>query len=265
MDDEPYYDLLPQNENAMFRVVFDLFTPRPHFIILPKIGAIGNDFSSMTKEQTSSLIKAARSMLSSFNISKSTLSIHRGSWKSRDSNSFHAHICVDTEIYLQIFEQRQGTIPNWPSDEWVTNQWQSRLPQSYPENVRDYEHVRARFFWQDVRETERLIRFNDPGYMAEDIRVPDSLPRDVRLMCHTKHPKIAFLREIHDPDPITAPHDRDMFLTTVLMAMEEFANACGVTNLQASNSNKGCHLCLHLSSGTSKPLFLTLALKPVFY
>ena len=262
MDDEPYYDLLPQNENAMFRVVFDLFTPRPHFIILPKIGAIGNDFSSMTKKQTSSLIKAARSMLLSFNISESILSIHRGSWESRNSRGFHVHICVETEKYLEIFEQEKRNIPNWPSNWYVKEStWVvSTRPESYPENVRYYGVSSDRLFPEDANNTRRLIEYNSVAHIA-NIRVPNSLPRGVRLMCHPKHPKIGFFREIHDPDPITAPDDRDMFLTTVLMAMEKFANACGVTR----NRNEGCHLCLYLGPGTSKPLCLTLALKPVFY
>ena len=102
------YDLLP-DENEPFLVTFDLYTPRPHFIILPKEpkSIQPPDFSALNDKQIVSLINVAKSVLSRFNIPNATLSIHRGSWISKPKKktpSFLAHICVDTNV----FENFQG-------------------------------------------------------------------------------------------------------------------------------------------------------------
>ena len=72
------YDLLRGGNNT-FRVTFDWFTLRPHFIILPKNPKfiIRPDFSCLNDGQTYSLINAAQCVLSLFNIPNAILSIHR--------------------------------------------------------------------------------------------------------------------------------------------------------------------------------------------
>ena len=223
------YDLLPANENARFRVAFDFFTPRPHFIILPKIRGIPSDFSGLTSAQKSSLIKAAHSALRVVKIRKGILSIHRGQWKSTKTKIFHAHICVDTEEYLAVLrnEIRKGTIP--------ANDRLNSKP--YQKKVREYADDRADF-WKDVNATRKLTKSNNAEHV-ENIQAPSSLPVGVRLMCHPRKPLIGFFasrngRRIQD------------LLREVLEAMEQFAQTHGMTNQE-----DGCHLCLYLSPGTN--------------
>ena len=222
------YDLLPANENNTFRVAFDCFTPRPHFIILPKIGGIPSDFSGLTSAQKSSLIKAAHSALRVVKIRKGILSIHRGQWKSTKTEKFHAHICVDTEEYLKVLrnEIRKGTIPA-----------NGRLNSEYQKKVRKYADDRADF-WKDVNATRKLTKSNNAEHV-QNIQAPSSLPEGVRLMCHPRKPLIGFFARING-------RRIQGLLREVLEAMEEFAQTHGMTGQE-----DGCHLCLYLSQGTN--------------
>jgi hypothetical protein len=56
-------------KNNVFAVSFDFYTPRPHFMILPKnIESIDPEFSRMTNDQTRQLIEVGISALASFRI-----------------------------------------------------------------------------------------------------------------------------------------------------------------------------------------------------
>ena len=108
------YDLLPTGANETFRVTFDLCTPRPHFIILPKnrTAITSPDFRSLNDQQMRDLIKAARFVLSHFKIPSGILSIHEGKWST--TNDFHVHIHVNTERYLEILSNTlDKAIPGW--------------------------------------------------------------------------------------------------------------------------------------------------------
>jgi hypothetical protein len=100
------------NENDSFTVDFDFKTPRSHFIILPKIQAgAKHEFSMMTQRQTGKLLDAVQSMISRFSISSGILSNHRGSWFPKTKTiPFHAHIYINVELYLQIFEKEQNIL-----------------------------------------------------------------------------------------------------------------------------------------------------------
>ena len=206
-----FFDLLPANVNNTFRVDFDIYTPRPHFIILPKIRGIPSDFSALNDEQRSSLIRATHSVLNEFNICKGILSIHRGQWKSAVTRVFHAHICVDTEEYLSVFNnQTPAQLEGWQN------------PQAYQDGVLGYATSagRTRLFEEDVNEIGQLINFNNAQHM-ENIQVPSLLPEGVRLMCHPRKPLIGFFARIN------GRRIQDL-LRNVLEAMEEFAQTHGM-------------------------------------
>ena len=112
------YDLLPDdNRNDIFRVTFDLFTKRPHFMLLlqPGIEDLKPDHS-LTPLQKQQLIVTARGMLSG-KISCGTLSIHRGSWISKHSTEAHFHLCVDAKTYLKIFKAKETDYSSWFDDQ----------------------------------------------------------------------------------------------------------------------------------------------------
>ena len=113
----PSYNLLP-DKNGSFDVKFDTVTPRPHFIILPKNQAgIKPDFSKMTLDQRKKLMKAARSMMASFDIRIYWCSVHspRAVVVREPTKIFHAHFCVDVVPYLEVFKKEQHRIykKNW--------------------------------------------------------------------------------------------------------------------------------------------------------
>ena len=255
------FDLLQhRNKNNIFRVSFDFFTPRPQFVIIPKeIESINPEFSAITAEQTCVLIEAAKSVLSSFRIPSGVLSIHRGSWKSRPARSFHCHLCVNAERYLETFESQKKAIPNWPSVAYVTRQWcWNKDPHSYAQNVRGYPYKSR--FKEDVSAIVQLMQASsspeslgtNPTLDTACAQATDS-NRDSTpwtqaqlghclsgIVYHQSHPKIGFVGK----------KDATVYdLHEILRAIERFAEAHGLTNTETEDKDYGCHVCLYLGPG----------------
>lgn len=231
-------------KNNVFAVSFDFYTPRPHFMILPKnIESIDPEFSRMTNDETRQLIEVGISALANFRIRGGILSIHRGSWKDKKSrNKFLVHLCVDVGIYLEVFERRKKAIPNWPSVVYVTKQWKwNKDPRSYAQNVRGYPYTS--YFKEEVAAIIDLIQAksssDEPGKSAPQSALGGGI---TQIVYHARHPKIGFVGK--KTDSVVEE------LQKVLLAMEEFAREHGLTNLESNHESDGCHLCLHLGSGT---------------
>ena len=228
------YDLL---ENDSFYVNFDTPTPRPHFMVLPKTpNSIEHDFSLMTPKQTEELMRAVRSMMARFDIPSGTLSIHRGSWLSKKTKIFHAHICVDVDLYLQVFEQQESIIPYWPNRGlYVTNNWKVNedigIHSSYLENVRHYPY--GSYLKKEVAAIGKLLGVPSPILPEVDVE-------GISVILHPSHPKIGFVGK------------KTIRLEVVVWAIEKFAQKLGLT-ISKLNAKEcyydGCHVCLHLGSG----------------
>lgn len=263
------FNLLPYCEtNDIFRVSFDFYTPRPQFVIIPtEIESIDPEFCAMSAEQTCILIDAVRSVMSCFRIPEGILSIHRGSWKSRPAKSFHCHLCVHAERYLEIFERKKKAIPNWPSVAYVTRQWGwNKDPRSYAQNVRGYPYKSR--FKEDVSGVLELIkdssrreslgtRMPQDGAcsQATDSSHPSPIPSPhnpkpwpqallgnclTKVVYHPSHPKIGFVGK----------RNACVFeLHEMLWAMENFARAHGLTDTETDDKNYGCHVCLYFGPG----------------
>ena len=228
------YDLL---ENDSFYVNFDTPTPRPHFMVLPKTpNSIEHDFSLMTLKQTEELMKAVRSMMARFDIPSGTLSIHRGSWLSENTDVFHAHICVDVDLYLHVFDQQKSIIPYWPNKGlYVTNNWKANkdpIYSSYLQNVRAYPY--GSYLKKEVTAIEKLLGV--PSRILPEVNVPG-----ISVILHPSHPKIGFVGMKTIP------------LEDVVWAIEKFSQELGLTTRSKLNDKDcyydGCHVCLHLGSG----------------
>lgn len=238
------YDLLRDElTNATFAVAFDVYTPRPHFIILPKKDvSVDPEFSHVTNEQTQQLIETGKSALECFKIDRGVLSIHRGSWRTT-RDKFHVHICVDVDSYLRIYDSRKKIIPNWPSREYVTKQWRwAKDHRSYPENVRGYPY---RSYLDDEVASIRTIRKRPPSRKTDikDNPLDEEVPPEgciTKIVYHPSHPKIGFVS--------TKPESTQEF-QNVLSAMEKFAKEHDLTNIESREENHGCHICLYLGSG----------------
>ena len=221
------YDLLPvKRENDMFRVTFDMFTPRPHFILLPKLGVQGmRKDHSLKNKQAQQLIVTAREMLASSNISSGTLSIHRGSWmRSKKSRTAHFHLCVDVTNYLRIFEAKRHTdFFSWFKNNDCANHWMRKIGRSYARNVEEYPQ--KTYHGEDVENISDIIGKVGISENTEN------------LVYHRKHPKIGF------PGNGTAED-----LKNILIKMEEYAVLKKLTIRDSKDENYGCHLCLNLGS-----------------
>lgn len=211
------YDLLPSDKkNDTFRVTFDLLTPRPHFILLPKPGVEMSMDHSLESNQKQKLIKAARDMLSSWNIDFGTLSIHRGSWISGESQTAHFHLCVDAQKYLAIFDEEKTTnFVKWfdtPLDALV---WKKKYLKYYPTRVKAYPG--EKYHAGAVAEIMAMGNMGD-----------SSTPE---VLYHPKHPKIGFLGGQNEDDNFE----------NILTNMEQYA-----TSNNLSENGGGFHLCLNL-------------------
>ena len=231
------YNLLQGDfTNPIFNVKFDIFSPRPHFIILTRKGVeIGREFSCITERQTQQLIQAGKSVLESFKIEGGILSVHRGAWRS-SKGKIHVHFCVDVESYLRVYESRKNAIPNWLNKRHVTKEWKaSKDPSSYVQNVRGYPY--RSYLQQEVKQIREKSSWVEPGVPLEEVKLEGGL---TKVVYHSSHPKIGFVGK--KPESIEE-------LQQVLWAIEKVAKELGLTDLNSEDENHGGHVCLYLDSG----------------
>lgn len=231
------YDLLPHNSTYhTFKVNFDVYTPRPHFIILPhEEDSVGHDYSKLNSSEKLEVIKAAVEMVSHYTDLKHSaiLSIHCGSWITT-KDMFHAHVCVDVDEYLKIYEDTKKKIPEWPSEEFVTGQWKaSKNPEDYAMNVRGYPF--KTYFKQEVA----AIKAKQGQKLPNESSGGDSKdPSKFSILYHPSEPKIGF-----------AVEKSEISISALFEAQEalfKFATDCKLTDISSKHEENGCHVCLIL-------------------
>ena len=270
------FDLIPANEKCdTFKVVFDYYSPRAHFIILPRNEFISTYFE-LDQKARPKVVKSALSIVSGYKLQKSAiLSIHFGSWLTT-KDKFHAHICVDVDNYLLIFEENKQRIPGWPSSDYVTKQWiASKNRNDYPMNVRGYPF--KSYFKEEVKaikdyrrpltagsdspcpqlppnfsphQSEQRVGFaveksKDPSsreYRRSPTGESDSScpPLPFALLFHPSEPRVGFAVE-----KSKEPSSRESKFEA-LEAMINFAEKNNLTNIKSKDDNEGCHVCLVL-------------------
>ena len=217
------FDLL-NGENNLFYVTFDILTPRPHFLILPRKEAnINRDFGEMKIQEIQELIKVARIVMERYKIPSGTLSFHRGSWFSPKAKTFHAHICVDVTLYSELFRQKK--------DQVKSRFWSPKITrENYLDLVLEY-HTKSDFE-KEVATTKRL-----PGILPNvEWRSVDQ--EGIREVLHPSHPKIGFVGKKGKIPP-----------EKLIEVIDNFAKKLSLTNMDATGGDKGCHVCLYLDSG----------------
>ena len=230
------FDLIPANEKCdTFKVVFDTFTPRAHFIISPhnsvKEGNPDLDQNTTQKvvKSASAIVNSALSIVSGYKLQNSAiLSIHFGSWLTK-KDELHAHICVDVKEYLNIFERNKQRIPGWPSSKYVTRQWKaSKKPEEYPINVRGYP------FKSYIEEEVKAIKNSGESNSSRP-----SLPSNFRL--HKSEPRFVYVVKTSQES------GSDESKLAALKAMINFAEQNDLTNIESEDDTDGCHVCLLLN------------------
>ena len=233
------YDLLPYNSKCdTFKVNFDVYTPRPHFIILPhKKAQVGHDYNYLDNAERLKVIKAAVELIShNTNLQHSAiLSIHCGSWITT-KDMFHAHVCVDVDDYLKIYEMKKSEIPEWPSSKFVTRQWKaSRNPRDYAMNVRGYPF--KTYFEQEVAAIEAHQGQKLPKKSSDGA---SEVPSKFTILYHPSEPKIGFAVKKSE---ISSSAE---FLLEAQEALFKFATECKLTDMSSKAEDNGCHVCLIL-------------------
>lgn len=82
------------------KLIFDILTPRPHFIIIHhekyrKVNATNNEINQLIELVNEFLLNKPQYD------HKAILSFHRGKWYQQKHKHFHAHLCVPKKPYCQ--------------------------------------------------------------------------------------------------------------------------------------------------------------------
>lgn len=87
-----------RNIGEAIRLDYDVFTPRPHFIVLQE-----DRKSEATHEDLASAYRVIAGFLQEnprFD-DNAILSFHRGRWYQQHTNDWHAHLCVAFQPYVE--------------------------------------------------------------------------------------------------------------------------------------------------------------------
>ena len=239
-EDGELFDLLPSNKkcDTLFRVAFDYYSPRPHFIIVPRDRKSITSYNSLYPEAKLKMVEAAMEMVPHYKLQQSgILSFHFESWLT-EKNNFLAHCCADVETYLSIFEKNKDGIPNWPSPKNVTREWKaSRDHRHYAINVQQYPFKIC--FKYELKDIEQYRQTKSLSMRAADASaIPP--PPFTAILYHLSEPKVGFAVEK------SIRLRSGEALLEAQQAIIKFAEQSKLTNMYAKDGNDGCHVCLVL-------------------
>ena len=234
------FDLLPSNAKCdTFKVVFDYYSPRAHFIIVPRDRQSITNYNSIAEGTKLKIVEAAMTMVSYYELQKSaTLSLHFGKWGT-DKDKFHAHLCVDVEDYLSVYDDRKHEVPNWPSKRSVTKEWRAcKDPShiSYVKNVRGYPF---KTYFKD--EVEAVTKYRETPEARTNAVRPSAIPSPfTAILYHASEPRVGFA--VKNCATARSAEAR----LKAQEAIITFASQYNLTNIHARSDDDGCHVCLVL-------------------
>lgn len=129
-------------ENDLFNIKFDIGTPRNHLIILFKNSLLRKSHMSikdLNDDEIEYLLRLVDDFVYAINAQNEefTLSFHTGSWAS--AKHFHAHLCLSTDLYLRLFNEKNLHINEMSSSKnWNMDLPSSDLKDLYIKNVINY-------------------------------------------------------------------------------------------------------------------------------
>lgn len=217
------YDSLPGNSET-FEVTFDYYTPRPHFIIATRDKEI-KQYESLTDVQKEEVIKIANATFSEFKENtnctnaSAVLSQHCGTWYT-ETHNFHAHLCLNKELFEVIFTDKKGDWQNKPCD--LEAELYISEAMSYP---------KRNFKEGELKKIHTLIGTELP------VGAKNESPSTFTDICfHPSQPRVGFF--VKDK-----PADSQKWLD-VQKEIIVFASTYKLTN------QNGCHVCLVLDDNT---------------
>jgi len=245
---EKRYDLL-YGENEQFRICFDMYRPRPHYMILPKV-EMERDFAKLQHHNKQLLIAAAELLIKNYRVSAGIFVLHRGSWVNH--RSFHAHICASVDSYMDTVHEKIAEISDWPSRMFVNKFWVANTrasTASYEENVRGYPF--SSYFSDDVNLVKKL---KDWGYnFGANLRsIFEHRGTQFFLTMHPSQPLIGFCcSTIQDTEKQIVLQSMENYFQQTVMAYHQRVKDSN-WRIETEDDIKdmtGAHICLLLEKG----------------
>lgn len=201
--------------DGTFRVNFDCYTARPHFIIVLDHTS-SRTYEDLSDDQKQRVISLALEMVNNYSLyeSRAVLSQHCGTWYS-SRHKYHAHLCVNADKYLAILEERRNEFNDWRHND---------------QRIRDYPINGMR---EEVVEIERIKK-------AEEAK--DVIERADNVLFHPSEPRVGFVDEMSNK-----PTNSQAWLEVQQRLM---AYAIEKVLLEGEGDYKGCHVCLVLDGTT---------------
>lgn len=244
-------------KKGTFRVNFDCYTARPHFIIvlddkssmtlpktssetlpetspktLPKTSSktLPKTYDDLSVDQIEEVISSALQMVNKYSLYKSrpVLSQHCGTWYSSKYN-YHAHLCVDTETYLNILGSKRNELKNWPHKDQDIKE--------YPINGMVDEVNKI---------TEAEKKFNDVGECTDNV------------LFHPSEPRVGFVYEKSNK-PTNPKAWCEVQKKLMLYARQKDLLGRGKDLPKEEKDYHGCHVCLVLDGETHGKSTLSLS------
>lgn len=236
--------------NGTFRVNFDCYTARPHFIIVSDDASL-NAYEDLCDDQKKKVISLALEMVknNSLHESRAVLSQHCGTWYS-SRYYYHAHLCVSVDKYLAISRKRRDELDRWPHND---------------QDIKDYPVNRMK---REVKEIKIIIaaeqakkkRADNANEGADNViegavNVVEGADNVVEgadnVLFHPSEPRVGFVDEKSNK-----PTNSQAWFE-VQDKLMSYANEKVL--LEGEGDYKGCHVCLVLDGETHGKSTLSLS------
>lgn len=206
--------------DGAFRVNFDCYTARPHFIIVLD-DASSTTYEDLSDDQKRQVISLALEMVNNYSLdeSRAVLSQHCGTWYSSRHN-YHAHLCVNANKYLAILKKRRNEFNNWRHND---------------QDIRDYPIDGMQ---KEVKEIEGLI-------------IENVIEGADNVLFHPSEPRVGFVNKKSEK-----PTNPQAWLE-VQDRLMSYANEKDL--LEGEGDYNGCHVCLVLDGKTHGKSTLSLS------
>lgn len=236
--------ILEQNET--FKLLFDMPTPRAHFIILfNNIQEKHNFYKTSVKFLEDSDLYALFDLIDKFrartgnNLGDIILSFHTGGWAT--CNYFHAHICVDTDAYLQYVSKTDFRKVHFnPTRNWKIRDSKLNLKELYIENVKNYELLNKikvkRYQTTEIQTIKKSNSNQATDFNRFTINCENACGCDIFF--DMSKPHIQFI--LNNKSDLRSNQQKYVQLIQI---MKNFAN-----NLNLFSVQTGSHICLNIPS-----------------
>ncbi len=97
---EQNIDISINQLNLSMKLMFDILTPRPHFIIIQNEEYRKTDVTENEMKEVMELVTKFLTDKPEYD-NNAILSFHRGKWYQQNHKHFHAHLCVPKKPYCQ--------------------------------------------------------------------------------------------------------------------------------------------------------------------